>query len=219
MSSLVVVIAPADLLPALRARTGHDDVAAYIDTDVLQALEAITTRRPSRLVLERSFASTSRGIALVHRLRADPTLNDLEIQVVAVAPEEEPRAAAPSLPDASPPPAAPLDQRGTRRAGRIGIVEGFDILVDGAPVRLVDLSPLGAQVTSGGVLKPNQKVRVSLVDDLGAVRVAATVAWASYELPRPPRREPHYRAGLEFGECDPDLVTAFALRHERLQPA
>jgi hypothetical protein len=201
----------------MRERAGGGEVLAFSESEVLRALETVTTRRPGRLVLERGFASTSRGLALVNRLRADPSLAQLAIDIVAHDGENV-RVATPHAPGAafdSQPPGAPLDQRGTRRSPRIRIVDGFDILVDGNPVRVVDLSPLGAQVTSAGVLKPNQKVRVSLVDEMGAIRLVALVSWAAFELPRPPRQAPQYRVGLEFGDCDPDAVIAFALRHER----
>ena len=95
------------------------------------------------------------------------------------------------------------------------ISDGVDIVVDGAAVRLVNLSVVGAQVVSAGVLKPNQRVRVSLVDESGSIRIAAVIAWASYELPRRGQPSAHYRAGLDFLDANTDAVAAFADRHGR----
>ena len=58
----------------------------------------------------------------------------------------------------------------------------MSVLLDGNAARLVDLSEVGAQVVSSTVLKPNQRVRVALTDDHGALRFNAAVAWASFEI-------------------------------------
>ena len=42
-------------------------------------------------------------------------------------------------------------------------------MVDGNPATLVDLSTGGAQVLSATVLKPNQRVRVTLADERGTL--------------------------------------------------
>ena len=66
----------------------------------------------------------------------------------------------PRSPSTKPKPA--LDVRGTRRAPRIRIKDGVEVAVDGNPAALVDLSTVGAQVVSPTVLKPNQRVRVTI---------------------------------------------------------
>jgi hypothetical protein len=93
--------------------------------------------------------------------------------------------------------------------------DGLDIVVDGAAVRLVNLSVIGAQVVSAGVLKPNQKVRVSLVDESGSIRTSAIIVWASYELPRAGQPRAQYRAGLAFLDANAAAVGAFQERHAR----
>jgi hypothetical protein len=103
------------------------------------------------------------------------------------------------------PPAA-LDQKGTRRAQRYRIIEGIEVLIDGNPAMLVDLSTVGAQVVSGTLLKPNQRVRLSFVEGAKPVRFSAGVAWSAFELPK---GEPRYRAGIEFFDADPDAVGRF----------
>lgn len=93
------------------------------------------------------------------------------------------------------------------------MAEGIDVLVDGAQARLVDLSPIGAQVLSGMVLKPNQRVRVSMVDEQVTLRVQATIVWARFEMPKG-KATPQYRAGLEFSGTDVDGVADYLARHK-----
>src|SRR4051794_37548893 len=184
---LVVLIAASDLLESLRARFDGDDVLAFPDADVLRALETISVRRPARVLLESGFASTSRGTALVNRLRADPSLRHVQVEVVSSATVGVVPAVA-SAP--APQPAVPLSQsqsldvRGTRRAPRTAIRDGLDIVVDGAAVRLVNLSVVGAQVVSTGILKPNQKGGGSLGGESGSGRMAAGISGGRYEVPR-----------------------------------
>ena len=112
----------------------------------------------------------------------------------------------PPAPAAPPVPAAPLDQRGTRRAPRFKIVENVEVLVDGNPAVLVDLSVVGAQVVSPTILKPNQRVRMSLPDTSRPLRFSAGVAWAAFEMPKD---GPRYRAGIEFFDADAQAVGKF----------
>ena len=212
MAALVVLIGAAGELAALRARFPDEEVLSFADQDVLHALETIMVRRPAIVALERTFAGGPRGTALISRLRADPSFSSIEIQTVSTdgerIPATPPRQAAP--PSDGP---AGLDTTGTRRATRVRLREGLDALLEGHTVRLVDLSSYGAQITSTGVLKPNQRVRISLVDEKGSIRCVAIVVWAAFELPRPPRARPHYRAGLAFLDANLDAVEAFATRH------
>jgi hypothetical protein len=215
----LVLIAAAELLPAMKARLAADatDVVAFSDTEALRALEVITTRRPRQVILERRFASTPRGAALINRIKADPLLIETAIKIVpfdSATPEALPGTAASAAParpasaaaakaPAPPPPLGPeLDFRGTRLAPRFRIAGTRDILVDGNRASLVDLSTRGAQLLMVTILKPNQRVRISLSDDEGSVRAAATVVWAAFEIPK--GESPRYRAGLEF--VDPDTA-------------
>jgi hypothetical protein len=197
-----VLIAAAEHLGPMKARGEFTDALAFADTDALRALEAITRQRPAVVVLERQFAATSRGTALINRIKADPSLTACDIRIVAHDQEsvQAPAAAAvPVVPAAADVPAAvpaaPLDQRGTRRAPRFKVVENVEVLVDGNPATLVDVSLVGAQVVSPTILKPNQRVRISLPDTARPVRFSAGVAWASFEMPKSGVR---YRARIEF---------------------
>ena len=70
-----VIIGAAELLDALReSAAGGGEVLSFEDKEPLKALEAITTRQPNVIALERLFAATSRGAALINRIKADPAL-------------------------------------------------------------------------------------------------------------------------------------------------
>jgi hypothetical protein len=194
-----VLIAPLEHLTTLAGRSDLPDALPFPDTDALRALEVITKQRPSLVALERLFAATSRGTALINRIKADPALAGCEIRIVA---HDSPVAAtgattAAAVAPATRPAAAPLDQSGTRSAPRTAVAPGVEVLIDGNPAGLVDISVTGLQVVSPTVLKPNQRVRVTLPAPGGAIRVAAGIAWASFEMPR---EGPRYRAGIEFVE-------------------
>jgi CheY-like chemotaxis protein len=77
----VLIAAPAHLA-ALKARPELGEIIAFADADVLQALEAITSLRPDVVALEKMFADTSRGAALINRIKADPTLKHCEVRLV-----------------------------------------------------------------------------------------------------------------------------------------
>jgi hypothetical protein len=201
-----VLIAATDLLPALRQRAGDidGDVLTFTDAEALPALEAITMRRPAVVTFERMFAVTPRGVAMINRIKADPTLRDSEIRVLAHDSDYQrvvPRAAAK---------APALDQRGTRRAPRFKMAPNVTAQVAGKTAMLIDLSIVGAQVVSPLVLKPNQQVAVALHKE--AASFTASVVWTSFEIP--PNSGPRYRAGLEFPDADANLVGSFCERYK-----
>jgi hypothetical protein len=220
--SCTVVIGEAKLLDALRERAGtNGEVLAFRDSEALAALETITARRPQFITLERLFAATSRGAALINRIKADPSLVSTEIRVMShdgVYSRVSPRRTAPgpsahTSTAASPaaPGAALLDYRGTRRAERFRMSDGSELQIDGAWATLVDLATMGAQIISKAALRPLQRVRVSLSDDVDAVRFNAAVSWASFEIPK---GDTQYRAGIEFLDAQAGAVEAFIKRHQ-----
>lgn len=212
--SSVVLIAPPDQLEALKSRPELVAAQAFPEAEALRALDVITRQRPAAVVLERTFAAGSRGTALINRIKADPALASCEIRVVggdgqtsmvgARGPESP--AAGQAGVAVAPAPAAPLDQRGTRRAPRFKIVDGVEVSVDGNPATLVDLSIVGAMVLSPTILRPNQRVRVTLPDPARPLRIGAAVAWAAFEMPKGGVR---YRAGIEFFDADAAIVQRF----------
>ena len=216
-SSCTVIIAASDLLATLKERTGdvNSEVLAFSDSDALRALEVITKRRPRVVALERLFAATPRGAALINRIKADPSLIESEIRVVSHDRDDarvSRRTPMEGAPGAAATTAPPLDHRGTRRAARFKIAAQVEIVVDGNTATLVDLSRLGAQVVTDNSLNPSQRVRMLLSDQAGVVRLNASVAWAHFEIL--PGKGPQYRAGLDFVDADGQAVDGFCGRHE-----
>ena len=215
-----VLIASPEHLPALKEREDLGGAQVFSDADALRALDVITRQRPSVVALERLFAATSRGAALINRIKADPSLSGCEIRVVAhdsaysrvsrKSGDGQSGSAPAAVAEAPPPPnaaAAALDQRGTRRAPRFKIVDGIEVTIDGNPATLVDLSLVGAHVVSPTILKPNQRLRIALPDTARTMRFSGAVAWASFEIPK--GGAPRYRAGIEFFDADQGSVSKF----------
>ena len=205
MPDTVLVAAP-EYLPALQEQGDFGDALAFSDADALTALEAITRDRPKVIALETQFAATSRGAALIKRIKADPKLRKCEIRVVSLEGDsEEFSQSEPTLRGAETE-AVKLDQRGTRRAQRVKIVDGVEVLIDGSPAMLIDLSVVGAQVVSPTILRPNQRVRMILPDEERPIRCVAGVAWAAFEMPK---SGPRYRAGIEFFDAESGNLDRF----------
>ena len=216
--SRTVLIGPADALPGLQQRLEPGaEIQTFTDSDALEALDHIIRTKPAVVALQDEFSATSRGIALINRISADPTLTSCEVRILArdaaqhrvavkrgagggVAVEEQPKPA--------------LDQRGTRRAPRVRIKDGVDVSVDGNPAALIDLSRVGAQVVSPTILKPNQRVRVAIGDARVQVKCQGAIAWAAFEMPKGlPTR---YRAGIDFGTAaDGEGIANFADRNKK----
>jgi hypothetical protein len=225
-----VVIGDQRHLEALRDRAGSDaQVLAFDETEAVGALEAIMLYRPQIVRMERLFAASTRGAALINRIKMDPALTYAEIHIVSpdgdysrvssrritprtVAPMRAPVAVA-DAPTASVEPivAPELDWRGTRRAPRFRMIPGTEAQVDGSSAMLVDLSSIGAQVVGISPLRPSQRIRITLADHSDVVRVTAAVAWASFEIPKGATR---YRAGIEFQDAKAPAVDAFTERHK-----
>ena len=219
MSSRIVLIGPADALPGLQERLDPGaDVQTFTDSEALEALDHIIRTKPGVVAMQDEFSATSRGTALINRIKDDPTLTACEVRVLArdnemsrVAVKRGQTGGAAVAVDE---PAPALDQRGTRRAARIRIREGVEVAVDGNSAALVDLSMVGAQVVSPTVLKPNQRVRVIMGEGKTAVRCSGAVAWAAFEMPKGmPTR---YRAGIDWGmTSEASAIESFAEKHKK----
>src|SRR5574339_194748 len=214
MSGVSVVVAASNLMPALRDRLADEgDLLTFADTEPIQALQAILEQRPSLIVLERLFAATPRGAALINRIKTDPQLANAEVRVMSHTGDYTRQVATPSKVENSidtgtgaetatsvviaPDEAAtrPLDWHGTRRATRHKVRSGVEIQVDGNPASVVDLSVVGVQVLSATILRPNQKVRISIPNDDFVMRFRGAIAWAKFEIAK---GTPRYRAGVEL---------------------
>jgi hypothetical protein len=241
MAGLVVVIAASNLTPALRDRlAGEGEPMTFADTEPIQALQAILEHRPRLIVLERLFAATPRGAALINRIKTDAQLARAEVRVMSHTgdymrqvskpaeddgpsiPEPEPVGARVDdstetrttvMPAATAEAPRQLDWHGTRRAPRHRLRQGVTIQLDGNPAGVVDLSVVGAQVLSATILRPNQRVRISVPTDEFMMRFRGAVAWAKFELPNP-SEPPRYRAGVEFVDADATAMDDFCARHK-----
>jgi hypothetical protein len=228
-----VVIAATNLMPALQERLADEgELLGFADTEPIQALQAILEQRPTLIVLERLFAATPRGAALINRIKTDPNLANAEVRVMSHTGDYSRQVAKPSKVD-TPPPSAPgshgagtagapsatvvetaprpLDWHGTRRAPRYRVRPGVEIQVDGNPASVVDLSTVGVQVLSSTILRPNQKVRLSIPNDEFVMRFRGAIAWAKFELPKP-NDPPRYRAGVDFADADAAALEEFCAK-------
>jgi CheY-like chemotaxis protein len=223
-----VLIATTEHLGSFKEREELGDAIMFADTEALKALDVITRQHPDIVLLDRVFADTTRGAALINRIKADPSLGGCEIRIVeddrrysqVPSPRivEATTVAAASLDHMAPivieelPTPAPLDQVGTRQAPRYKIIAGIDVEIDGNPATLVDLSIAGAQVVSPTILKPNQRVRFIVPSNKPPMRLKAEVAWAAFEIPRGLSR---YRAGIQLFGADPAAMMRFIERNRQ----
>jgi CheY-like chemotaxis protein len=220
MPAAALVIAAENLMAALREQVSVDgDIITFADTEPIQALQVIIQERPNLVVLERLFAATPRGAALINRIKSDPQLANAEVRVMSHTGDYSRQVVKPSIVPAPPqavPSAAqasgsnvatedaprPVDWYGTRRAARVRVRDGVELQLDGNPAAVIDMSTVGAQVISPTILRPNQKVRITVPSDDYVLRFRGAIAWAKFEMPKPPLNAPQYRAGVEFTDCD-----------------
>jgi hypothetical protein len=221
-----VLIAAAEHIASLKEREELVDTVMFSDAEALKALDVITRQRPDVVLLDRLFADTSRGTALINRIKADPSLGNCEIRIV-----EDDRSysqvplhraaeggstggsgggAAGLVVEDMPTSITALDQIGTRNAPRFKVADGIEVEIDGNPATLVNLSISGAQVVSPTILKPNQRVRF-IMSTKPPIRLKAAVAWASFEIPKGNAR---YRAGIQLFGADPAAIMRFIERHK-----
>jgi hypothetical protein len=193
------------------------EIQTFTDGEALEALDHIIRTKPALVAMHDEFSTSSRGTALINRIKDDPSLASCEVRVITrdsemsrITVKRGQGGAAVALDE----PAPALDQRGTRRAARVRVKDGVEVTVDGNPAALVDLSAVGAQVISPTVLKPNQRVRVIMGEGKAAVRCSGAIAWAAFEMPKGmPTR---YRAGIDWGlTAEGPAVEAFAEKNKK----
>lgn len=206
MSDTVLIASP-DRIPVLAAQPDFATATAYADVDAVAALAAIVKRRPAVVALDEAFADTPRGVALIERLKGDPSLVTCDIRIIGRSTDERPAVGDPVELEGPP---TSLDAQGTRRVIRVAMREGLTVSVDGNPATLLDLSVEGAQVLTAMTLRPHQHVRMALPDDPRPIRLRASVRWAKLEMPK---EGPRFRAGLQFAEADLSSLGRFIDAH------
>jgi len=220
VSSSIVLIGPVDALPGLQERLQPGaDVQTFTESEAIEALDHIIRTKPVIIALDNDFSSSTRGIALINRIKDDPGLAGCEVRVIAhdsdtsrVAVKRGQAGGTAVAVEAKPKPA--LDQKGTRRAPRTRVKDGVEVAVDGNPAALIDVSAVGAQVVSPTVLKPNQRVRVIMGDGSTPIRCNGSIAWAAFEMPK--GQPTRYRAGIDFGlTADAEGVNRFAKKNKK----
>jgi hypothetical protein len=192
----VAVLIPGPTRPSAAA-PGDTDTLIFSDAELKKALDVITERRPKMVLIEEQFASTAVGAGLMERIKSDAALKGVEIHVIAFGNAPNP---------------GPVDMSGTRRAPRFSMAKAMDVDVDGKPASLVNLSIVGAQVVSPTIVKPTQRVRLTLVDEGRAIKLQSRVASVSVEIIK---GAPRYRAGLEFVGPDQAALQQFIEKNRK----
>ena len=71
-------------LPALRERLDSGaEFHTFTDVEALEALDHIIRTKPPVVALELEFSSSTRGTALINRIKDDPSLTGCEVRVIA----------------------------------------------------------------------------------------------------------------------------------------
>jgi hypothetical protein len=162
--------------------------------------------------MQSGFAATSRGAALVSALKSKPrelgtalrVFIEDEVKTPLILNERD-LSAADALLETS----RPLDRAGTRQAARYPM-NRRDIVVNGDPAFLIDLSVSGAQVHTPQRLRPLKVARMTLPIESGELKLQGTVAWA---IAVPGGGAIQYRAGIEFVNPDQNKLSAFCGKH------
>jgi PilZ domain len=218
VSSSIVVIGPAGAIPSLRERLASGaEVQTFTDSQTPEALDHIVRSKPRIVALEIEFSATSRGAALINRIKDDPELASCEVRVIAhdgaLNRVAQKRKSGSHIAVALAEPKPALDPTGTRRAPRVAVAPGIEVIVDGNSAALVDLSIVGAQVLSPKMLKPNQRVRLMFVDGGISIKCNGMIIWASFEMPK--GQPTRYRAGIDLTTDDSRGLAAFAEKHKK----
>jgi hypothetical protein len=210
-SEIAIVIADAVRLREIRRESPFScRVLHFTDSNLVSALESIRAHKPRLVAVESNFAHTSEGRAFVDLLDR-LAVPGCEIHLISFVKGQWTT----SAPDATPIPvaASPIVCVNTRRVPRFPVLDPLAVVVDGKPINLVDMSVMGAQVVSQPILRPNQKLKITLPDEGDEVLcVTAFVAWACFEKPHSAPAA-QFRAGMEFTDAAAQALEAYCRRH------
>lgn len=208
MSESLVLIVEPKLAAILGKRLWSDPrFNIFPATEVMRALEIIVRRPPTTVILDPMFVTTSRGTALVARIRHDARLAKLDLRVLTHADD----LSTVPLTEWGPSGAAaaarkPLDRWGTRSSVRVVMKSNVTVLVNGRPCQLLNLSLTGAQILSPGRVSPQQRVQLTLREGRPGTGLDCIIIWAVVE---PAGTDLQYRAGLSFTNPDGPLLESF----------
>ncbi len=171
-------------------------ITVFDASEIIPPIGVVTARAQMLLVVGREFAEIPAGWEFLERFRE--TNATAEVRVL----NHEPG----GLPTVLQQPAThpghlalrvasqPLSRTPGRRALRVDMPPHAAAIVNGVSVKLINASPLGAQVLSPAILRPGERVSARLP---GNPRLRATVVWCAFEM-IPETHKPGYRAGLSF---------------------
>jgi hypothetical protein len=231
-SDMTIVVADVTRLAAVRHGLHLTGRALHFTSSSLAAaIESVRTNQPKLVAVDAVFAQTPPGAAfidIVETLLGAPGdirfIVHLEGRWVTAPRNAGPVGATVPLPAAAvvsaPPivaaPAPPVVTApavlSTRRAPRFLVRDQVDAVVESGSASLVDISVLGAQVVSRPVLRPSQKIKITLPDTGDMLHVMAHVAWSTFEKPRLVM-DAYYRAGLEFTGAAQQALEDYRRRH------
>jgi hypothetical protein len=218
-NDVTVIIAESDKISVVRAaRPIAGSVLYFSDSNLASALETIRTQSPKLIAVESQFAESGAGKAFVDRLRA--LTQDAEIQFLTQSDSgwttgagnggAPTAAAAPAAAESAV--EAELAGLNTRRAPRYLVVEPAEAAADGTTINIVDVSVLGAQVISELVMRPKQRVKITIQEGDAGIRVIGRVAWSVFEKMRD-HPMPRYRVGMEFDDGTKQELEEFLKKH------
>jgi len=220
---LTVVVADPQRMTALRdGLPTPGRVLRYPTSNLASALESIRANQPGLIIIDGAFLQGEHGHGFLQRVH-NLGLQKLVLQqavfdhghwtMVALdqaIPEQRP---------ADNQRVVAVKQAGleTRRAPRFAVQDIAQALADGAPIDVVDLSVLGAQMISQPMMKPNQKIRIGLPEADGGITLTANVAWSVYEKVAS-KPAPHFRVGIEFSNTEAENLDEYCKRHCKPDP-
>lgn len=211
---MIIIVTRPEIAAVLHLRWAFEtDLKIFRDYEALQAFQAIVAHDTRVIALDPLFAATSRGATLIARVKADSRLAAADLRLLLLddlAKVTDVRAPVPSFETTILALSRPLDSCGTRRSARFLIAPDAPAVINGVRSRLVDLSTTGVQLISPDRLRPDQAIRLTLVNDEFESRMRAVVAWCTFQAIG---QAPSYRAGAVFVESDQRVIEGYCRRY------
>jgi hypothetical protein len=245
MADVSIVVADMARMAAIRdGLVLPGRVMHFASSSLASAVESIRAYRAKVVAVDALFLQTSSGTAFLARLdtmglpanairlivendgkwiatsRQEPA-GMVVVDRKSGAPPQQGAIASPKQPTVqslSSVLAAPsfLAASNTRRAPRFLVRNPIEALVESGRANVIDMSVLGAQIVSLPVLRPNQRIKLGLLDSDNVVSLTGQVAWSLFE--QTPMREVHYRVGIEFTDAAKYTLEDYRRRYCAEQP-